>query len=314
MGEMGSIARGGLGLLKDTYNDFSEDQSTRMAAALSYYTVFSLPPLLMLLLLVAGAVLDPREVERAIETQIGGLVGTVGAEQIRVIIQHAKHPGAGGPLTTVISVVTLLFGATGAFIELQADLNRAWEVRPDPKKGGIKNFLLRRLFSLGMVLAIAFLLLVSLAVSAALVAFGGVAERLLPGVSEAVLQVGNAIGSFIVITLLFAAMFKVLPDAVIAWRDAIFGGAATTFLFVIGKYLIGLYLGKSNPGSAYGAAGSLAIVFVWVYYSSIILFFGAELTQAWAKRRGRELVPKDGAERVVEEVRRGEESGERETR
>jgi membrane protein len=207
-------------------------------------------------------------------------------------------------LTTILSIAALLFGATGAFGQLQSAINRAWEVMPDPDKGGLKAVLLKRVFSFGMILSIAFLLLVSLVLSALLSAFGTALNQYLPsGLSGPLVQVINQLISLLVITLLFAAIFKVLPDARVAWRDVWVGAAFTAVLFVIGKYLIGLYLGHSNPGEAFGAAGSLAVMFIWVYYSSMILLFGAEFTQVWAKRHGSGIAPDRGAVRVLEERR-----------
>jgi membrane protein len=294
----------GLGLLKESGKEFMADDSTTQAAALSYYTIFSLPPLLLLILLILGAVLDPREVQAQLEGQLGGLMGPSAAGQVRTILQQAHQPGSGGPLATVLSIAALLFGATGAFGQLQAALNRAWEVTPDPEKGGIKAVLLKRVFSFGMVLSIAFLLLVSLAVSAALSAFGGALGAVLPsGVSATLLQVINQLLSLLVIAALFAAIFKVLPDARVSWRNVWVGAGFTAVLFVLGKFLIGFYLGRSNPGQAFGAAGSLAVMFVWIYYSSMILLFGAEFTQIWAKRHGSGIAPDKGAVRVLEEKR-----------
>jgi membrane protein len=288
-------------LLKDSGRDFVEDDCSTQAAALSYYTVFSLPPLLLLLLMLVGALVDRRKVEGAIQTQINSLMGSGAAEQIRTILQFAHRPGSGGIIATVVGLVTLLLGAAGAFGQLQAALNRAWEVVPDPQQGGLKAFLIKRVFSFGMVLSVAFLLLVSLVLSAALSGLGDRLGDMLPeGLSSTLLQVLNQVLSFVVITALFAAIFKVLPDATAAWRDVWVGAAVTALLFVLGKYLIGLYLGRSNPGEAFGAAGSLALILVWIYYSSMILLFGAEFTQAWAEKRGSGVAPEKGAVRVNE--------------
>ena len=292
-----------LALLKSSGADFVEDDCPTQAAALSYYTIFSLPPLLMVLLLILGALVDPQDIRGQLEAQMGALMGPTATEQIRAILAQLHQPG-GNALATVLSIGGLVLGATGAFGQLQAALNRAWEVAPDPKQGGLKAFVIKRLFSFGMVLSVAFLLLVSLVLSAALSAFGGALGRMLPdGLSTTVLQVVNFAVSFVVITALFATIFKVLPDARVAWRDVWVGGAVTALLFVIGKFLIGFYLGRSNPGQAFGAAGSLAVLFVWVYYSSMILLFGAEFTQAWAERNGNPIKPERGAVRVVEETK-----------
>jgi membrane protein len=291
-------------LLKSSVSDFLEDDCSTQAAALSYYTIFSLPPLLAVLLMILGSVLDPRDVQGQLEYQIGALMGPTAAGQIRTILQLAHRPEARGALPTVLSVGALVLGATGAFGQLQAALNRAWEVAPDPAQGGLKQFLLKRVFSFGMVFVVAFFLLVSLAVSAALSAFGGALSAMLPGwVSTTLLQIVNQIVSLVVVTVLFAAMFKVLPDAKVAWRDVWVGAFVTAVLFVVGKFLIGFYLGRTNPGEAFGAAASLAVLFVWVYYSSMILLFGAEFTESWADRRGSGIAPQRGAVRVVEERR-----------
>ncbi|MGH7513003.1 MAG: YihY/virulence factor BrkB family protein [Gemmatimonadales bacterium] len=293
--------RQALSLLKSSGSDFLEDDCPTQAAALSYYTIFSLPPLLMVLLLILGALVNPHDIRGQLEAQIGALMGPTATEQIRTILAQLHQPGSDNALRTVLSIGGLVLGATGAFGQLQAALNRAWEVAPDPR-AGLKAFLVKRLFSFGMILSVAFLLLVSLVLSAALSAFGGAVARMLPdGLSATVLQVVNLAVSFVVITALFATIFKVLPDARVAWRDVWVGATVTALLFVIGKFLIGFYLGRSNPGQAFGAAGSLAVLFVWVYYSSMILLFGAEFTQAWIERDGNSIAPERGAVRVVEE-------------
>lgn len=288
-------------LLKQSARDFLDDDSPRQAAALSYYTVFSLPPLLILLLTILGAVLDPQEVQGMIQGQIGSMVSPQVAQQIQSNIENADHPGSGGTLATVLGVAALLFGATGAFAALQAALNQAWEVKPDPDQGGLKIFFLKRVLSFGMILGIAFLLLVSLVLSALLSAFGDALGGMMPGgLSGPVLYMLNLVISLAVFTLLFAAMFKVLPDATVAWKDVWIGGLFTALLFVIGKFLLGWYLGRSNPGEAFGAAGSLALLLVWVYYSSMILLLGAEFTQTWAVERGSGIEPEKGAIRIME--------------
>jgi membrane protein len=295
-------------LLKQTIQGFSDDDCPTMAAALSYYTVFSLPPLLVLLLTILGAVLDPQDIQGTIETQIRSAMGPAGANQIHTILANAQRPGGdSGP--AILSVVALLLGATGVFGQLQAALNKAWGVAPDPTKGGIKNMLLKRVFGIGMVLGLAFILLVSLVVSAVLSAFGDQLSRFLPsGLSAPVLEAINFVGSLAVISFLFAAIFKVLPDAQIAWRDVRVGAVVTGLLFVAGKFALGLYLGHSNPGQAFGAAGALALMLVWIYYSSMIVLLGAEFTQVWAEQRGSGIVPERGAVRVVRETRRLAES------
>ncbi len=301
---MGSRAREALRFLWDTGNEFFNDRCPSMAAALSYYTFFSLPPLLILLLLLAGTLADPQDVQGAILLQIRGLVGPGGAEQVKVILGQAEQPGAGKPVATLLGLAALVFGATTAFGELQNALNRAWRVEPDPALGILRNLLVKRVFSFGMLLVLAFLLLVSLALSALLVAFGDLLLAPLPdGIGKTLLQALNAVVTFTVITLLFAAMFKVIPDAKVDWSDVWWGALGTALFFVLGKLLLGLYLGSTDPGQAYGAAGSLAIILVWVYYSSMIILFGAEFTRVWAERYGTGIQPSEGAVQVVEERR-----------
>jgi membrane protein len=294
-----------VGVIKDSVKDFIEDDCMDSAAALSYYTIFSLPAILVLIMLLVSSVMDPTDVRGGLESQIESLIGPTAGEQVRTIIQESEQRPRGGLLPTLLGIAGLLFGATGAFGQLQKTLNRAWNVEPDPHQGGIKTFLAKRLFSFGMILAVAFLLLVSLVISAALSGLGDRLGAVLPsGFSEPALQAMNQAISLVVITLLLAAMYKVLPDAKISWRSVWVGGAVTAVLFVVGKFLIGFYLGQSNPGQAYGAAGSLAVLLLWVYYSSLILLFGAEFTETWAERRGHGIEPEPGAVRVRREKQR----------
>lgn len=288
-------------ILKLTLNEFWEDNCPRLAAAISYYTVFSLPPLLVLVITVASLFIDPETVRGTLNQQVVELVGEDAARQIETMIELAERPGAEGPVATVIGIVTFLFGATVAFAQLQAALNEVWEVKPDPGQGAIKNFAIKRVLSFAMILGIALLLLVSLLISAALSIVVNKLEVLIPeGVSGPLLIAVNTGVSFIVVTLLFAAIFRVLPDAVIAWRDVWVGAAVTGLLFVIGKHFVSLYIGNSNPGSPYGAAESLAIVLVWIYLSAMILLLGAEFTQVWAQHYGKRIVPAKGATHVIE--------------
>ncbi|HEX8906440.1 MAG TPA: YihY/virulence factor BrkB family protein, partial [Longimicrobiaceae bacterium] len=281
-------------LLKKSAQDFGEDECPTSAAALAYSTVFALPPLLILILMLVGTFVSREQVQSAMSGQVGQMIGKDGARIITTMITQAKQPG-GGPVATILGVAALLLGATGAFMQLQGALNRAWEVKPDPNAGGIKNFVFKRVLSIGMVLVIAFLLLVSLALSAALTAVGGAIGSLIPGASGVVVAILQTLVSLVVITLLFGAIFKVLPDARIAWRDVWIGALVTALLFEIGKWAIGLYLGNSNPGKAYGAAGSLAVLLVWIYYTAMIVLFGAEFTETWATERGSGIEPEEGA-------------------
>lgn len=295
-----------LRVLAGTVREFLKDECPRMAAALSYYVVFALPPLIVLLLVVIGTFLDPDQAREHVQAQFSSLLGPGAADQIETLIRQAESPGAGRGITALLGAGALLFGATGAFVELQSALNRAWDVKPDPSQGGIRNFLLKRTLSLGMVMGVAFLLMVSLVLSAVITMFGDAFSAFLPGgVSALLLQAVNAAVSFAVFTLLFAAIYKFLPDARIAWGQVWAGAAFTTLLFVVGKFAIGLYLGNSNPGQAYGAASSLAVLLVWIYYSSMIILFGAEFTEVWNRERGHRIVPEAGAILVDESAEPG---------
>jgi membrane protein len=279
-------------VVKAAAKDFSKDQCGLRAASLSYYTVFALPPLLILLIKIAGAIWDPQQVQATLETQFSGMVGGGGATTVSQMVSSGQHSGH-GTIATILSVAGLILGATGAFLSLQSALNAAWEVGPDPKQGGIKSLITKRLLSLGMVMGLAFLLIVSLAVSAALSALGKAI-----GNAGIVMQIVNVVISLVILAVLFAAIFKFLPDATIRWRTVWVGGIATAILFEIGKFLIGLYLGHSKPGNAFGAASALAVILVWLYYAGMIVLFGAEFTQQYAKSRGHGVQPKKGAVRI----------------
>jgi len=297
-----AVGKQALDLTKETFKEFFKDNATWKAAALSYFTVFALAPLLVLVLQVASLLFDPAQVRDALTGQFSALMGQDVANQVQTMMNNAERQTASGSgFRLILSIAGLLFGATGAFVSLQDALNSAWEVEPDPKRGGIKNFIFKRFLSLGMVLGIAFLLLVSLAVTAALSAVG---DYLFGGSGTVFAEGLNFVLTFAIISLLFAAMFKVLPDAKVEWRDVWVGAIATALLFVVGKFLIGLYIGQSNPGSAFGAAGALAVLLVWIYYAAIILMLGAEFTQAWMKMHGRTIEPEEGAVRVVERKER----------
>jgi len=295
-------ARGFLGLLWACINKFFSDGCSSMAASLSFYTFFSLPALLSLLLSLVGQLMDPAQLREAIVSQVGGLIGTAGAQQVTTIIEHAKAGTGPASFGTILSVLALAFGATTSFAQLQSALNKIWAVKPDPRRNQIRVFLVKRIFSFGIVVTVAFLLLVSLIVSTALSAAATRLTHIL-GTPAVVLQVGNSILSFIVIAGLFAAMYRYLPDARIGWRDVGAGALASALLFVLGKAVIGSYLGGTNPGSAYGAAGSLAVVLIWVYYTAMILLFGAEFTELWAERFGRGVTPEKGAIAYEEQER-----------
>ena len=281
-----------LKILKETLREWREDGANRLAAALAYYTTFSLAPLLVLVIAIAGLVGGQEAAQTQTMAQVQDLLGAEGREFVEGMIESASRPET-GLTATVIGAATLLFGALGVFGELQNSLNTIWEVKPKPAKNwvdGVKRFVLRRLLSFTMVLGIGFLLLASLVISAVVSALGEYIGSRWP-MADFWLGLINFIVSFLVVTFLFAMMFKFLPEIKIAWKDVWLGAAVTSVLFSLGKFLIGLYLGRSEVGNTFGAAGSLAILLIWVYYSAQILFFGAEFTQVYANRYGSKIVP-----------------------
>lgn len=288
-------------LLKQTASEYSEDKVSRLAAALAYYTVFSLAPLLIIAIAIAALVFGQEAAQGQIVGQIQGLVGRDGAEFIQTAIDNANDKKHTGIIATVINIAVLLFGASGVFAQLQDALNTVWEVAPKPEQG-LLNVIRQRFLSFAMVLVIAFLLLTSLVLSAALAALGNLLSGLLPGMGV-LWQIVNFVISFGVITMLFAMIYKFLPDAKIAWGDVWIGAALTSLLFTVGKLLLGLYLGNASFGSTYGAAGSLVILLAWVFYSAQILFIGAEFTQVYASKYGSRIVPTKNAVALTEEAR-----------
>ena len=269
-----------------------KDNCLRLAASLAYYTALSLAPLLLLIVGVVGLVLNRQQVATQLATQLEGLMGQAGRELVTSILTTTSPQGS--LLATVIGLVTLFIGATAVFGELQATLNLIWEVRPAPTHGvwaGIWAVLRERLFSLALVLALAFLLLVSLVISAVLAG----AAAWLQGPEQALMsRLLELAVSLLVLTFVFALLYMYVPDAEIGWQDVWLGGGITAVLFSLGKTAIGFYLGQASVGSAYGAAGSLVVLLVWVYYSALIMFFGAEFTHAWATRQG-EVTPQPHA-------------------
>jgi len=270
--------------LKELAREYWANRPMELAAALSYYTLLSLAPLVLMTVAVAGLIFERATVERRIVTEMGLLIGSEGSEVVQTVLRHARDP-AKGTLSVVIGTAVLLLGATTVFAQLQSSLNRIWKVEESSQgsAGMLWLFVKERLLSLAMVLAVGFLLLVSLVISAAVAAIG----EALGGVSNAgiVLEALNLLVSLIVVTALFATIFKVLPDAPVAWRDVWAGAVTTSVLFTVGKSLIGLYLGRTSIGSPYGAAGSLVVMTVWVFYASMIVFLGAELTYLRSKQR-----------------------------
>jgi membrane protein len=273
-------------LLAESFSAWSRHKAPRLGASLAFYTLLSLTPLLLVVVSIVGLFFGHRAAERDVIRQVAMLVGPQGAKAIRALLE-GSHNATHGVIATILGLITLLFSSSGVLIELRDALNTIWEV-PTPNLGRLamlKDFIKQRLFSFALVLAIGFLLLVSLAVSAWISALGALSASILPAY-EAILHIVNAVISFVVISGLFAAIYKIMPDVHIQWGDVILGGAATSLLFTIGKLILGLYLGKASFISTYGAAASIVALVVWVYYSSQIFFLGAELTKAFANRYG----------------------------
>ena len=279
-------------IIKETAGDWSADKASRLAAALAYYSLLSLAPLLVIVIAIAGFFLGHDAASGRVAGELGAVVGSEPAQGIQSVVASAHAPST-GLFSTIVGIATLFVGASGVFGELQSSLNTIWEVKPKPGRG-ILGELKDRFLSFTMVLGVAFLLLISLVLSSLLSAIGTRFSGALPG-GEALWQMINFGFSLAVVTLLFGLIFKYIPDAKIAWRDVWLGAAVTAVLFTIGKFLLGLYLGKAAVGSSYGAAGSIIALVVWVYYAAQILFLGAEFTQVQARSRGREIRPNENA-------------------
>ena len=289
------------GLLKRTVMQWLEDQPFQLASSLSYYTLFSLAPLLIIVISIAGFAFGREAAQQQIVGTIQGMIGQQSAEAVQGMIQNASNEPKTGMIATVVGVITLILGAGGVVGQLQTSLNTIWGVAPKPGQG-IWGFVRQRFISYAMILGIGFLLLVSLVISAVVAsltnfigAFFGGAEIVAHGIDLGV--------SFVITTILFAMIYKFLPDVRIEWRDVWIGAGLTAVLFTIGKFLIGLYLGRSGVSSTYGAAGSLITVLLWVYYSSLIFFLGAEFTRVYASLYGSGVVPAEHAEPISAQKR-----------
>ena len=277
-------------IVKQAGLQWNEDNATRFAAAVAFFTIFSIAPLLTIVVAVAGVAFGDAAAREALVAQIGNLTGSTGAQAVRTILEQTQFT-TGGILTTVVAVAVLVWGATRVFAELQEAMNHIWNVKPRIEHM-VLGLLWKRAISFGMILAVGFLLLVSLVVSALLSAFESQIAQVVPsGTVRMVMWTANSGLSFAMITLLFAMIYKILPDAEIAWRDVWLGAVVTAALFVGGKFLIGLYLGRSSTTSAFGAAGSFMVFLIWIFFSVQILFFGAELTQVVANQYGSGVVP-----------------------
>lgn len=273
-------------VLREAADEWREDKASQLGAAMAFYSVLSLAPLLVIAIAIAALVFGEQEAKDQLAGQMTELMGPAGAEAVVELIQQAQQPRA-GTIAALLGLATLLFGASGVFGQLQDAMNTIWEVKPQPL--GVWGYIRSRFLSFAMVLGTGFLLLASLVLSAWVTGISDLLARQMAGL-DTLAQMANQLISFGVVMALFALIFRMLPDTNVAWRDVWFGAAITALLFSIGKYLIGLYLGTSSVGSAYGAAGSLVVLVLWIYYSAQIMFFGAEITQVWARKFGSRAV------------------------
>ena len=287
-------------LVKQTFQSWNEDKAARLAAALSFYAVFSMAPVLVIALAVAGQVIDRAEVEAQALQQIKDLIGPQGASFIQTVLENVRKP-TDSALASILGLVTLIFGAAGAFGQLQDALNTIWEVQARAGEG-LGRLVRDKFLSFVMVVVTGFLLLISLISSTVISALGGPLSGF-TSQSATVLQIINLVVSFGIIALTFAVILKVIPDVHLRWRDVWPGALMSALLFTVGKYAIGLYLAHSSISSSYGAAGSVIIILIWVYYSAQIFFVGAEFTKMYARKRGSPVRPTDRAKTVTEEAR-----------
>lgn len=292
-----------LSSLKEAFKAWNDRDPFASSAVLAYYTIFSLPGLLVIIVNLAGYFWGKEAVTHEISGQVQGIIGQDTARYVQDIVANASLSDR-TVISTIVGIAALLFGATGVFYHVQQIFNKIWEVKPKPKQK-ILTLLRDRLFSFGLILVIGFLLLISLVISAALSALSTwVANHLSPSLLI-VFRILDFLFSISIITFLFAAMYRFLPDVKIRWRDVWLGALLTTLLFVIAKFALGLYFGKSQPGSTYGAAGSVILIMLWVSYSGLILLYGAEFTRILAKRSGRVIEPKETAQEASGEATTG---------
>lgn len=288
-------------MLKQTGIEFFKDDPLGYSASIAFYTIFSMPAILIIAVTIAGSAYEQQDVQGSLMEQIETLIGPQSAEEVENILKNAESTTS-STIAKIIGIGTLIFSATTVFVSLQNGLNKIWGIRPKPERGVVK-FIFNRLLSLAMVISIGFLLLVSLLVDTLVVVFRNIVSEILSGMTYYFVAAFNIAFSLLVITLVFAMIYKVLPDARIRWRTVWVGAFVTTLLFSLGKYLIGFYLGNSSVGSAYGAAGSLVLLLIWVYYSSVLVLFGAEFTYVYSKARGYQIRPnKDAVIVKIQEV------------
>lgn len=285
-------------ILKNTFLDFIDDRGLKLSASLSYYTIFSLAPLLLLLISLAGVFFGREAIQGQVFNEINGLIGNEAAAQIQEIIKNMELSGK-TTSAVIFGSVTLLIGATTVFVEIQESINMIWKVKAKPRRGWVK-LLKDRLLSSSLIVGLSFLLIVTFMINGLLLALNEWLKSYFPDVTILLFQIINIFLGFAVITTLFAVIFKVLPDAKISWKQVRFGAFFTACLFMLGRLIIGIYITKSKTGLAFGAAGSLIVILVWVYYTAVILYLGAEFTRVYAEFNGSKIEPADYAV-VVEE-------------
>ncbi|MGK7396756.1 MAG: YihY/virulence factor BrkB family protein [Candidatus Cyclobacteriaceae bacterium M3_2C_046] len=289
-------------LIKETVTNWNDDDPWRLSAVVAYYALFSLPGLIIIVITALSPLLGDEMVRDEIYMQIKDLIGQEGARQVQTMVQNASLSDK-SMFQTIIGIGTLLFASTGVFFHLKTSINQIWGVKAVPKQAFLK-MLLDRIFSFGMILVIGFLLLVSLLISSALSALSNQITQLLPEYSIYFFRLLDIAINLVIITILFALMYRVLPDVRIKWKDVFVGALVTAILFVLGKFLVGFYLGKAEPGSTYGAAGSIILILLWVSYTSLILFFGVEFTQVYSKYYGTRIKPSKFAVRLPDPERK----------
>ena len=290
--------KNGFKILKAAFAGFMDDRALKFSASLAYYTIFSLAPMLLLMISLAGVFLGKDAIQGKVFAEINGFVGNDAAKQIQDMIKHLEMSGK-STISVIIGVITLVVGATTVFGEIQESINIIWQVKPKPKRGWLK-LVQDRLLSGSLIVTLGFLLLVSLLVNGALLALSDKLKTFLPDITLVVFNIINLGISFVVISVLFAVIFKVLPDVKISWKDVRSGAIFTTVLFLIGRLVIGIYIEKSGTSSTYGAAGSLIVILLWVYYTAAILYFGAEFTRAYADFKGIQIEPAEFAVHIEE--------------
>lgn len=281
--------KGIIEVIKNAFSGFVNDKVTKLSGSLAYATVFSMPPLLIVVISLCSIFLGREAIEGSIYQQLSSFVGSDTAAQLQEMIKNASLAGK-GRFAVMVGTVTLVIGATTVFAEIQDSINTIWGIKPKPRKGWLK-LLQNRFLSFSVVIGLGFLLLVSLSITTFIDNFGNRLMAKFPEVAVVVFYIINIILTLVIITVIFAVIFRVLPDAKIKWRDVFTGAVTTAILFMAGKFAISFYISKTNIGSTYGAAGSLVVLLLWIYYSSLILYFGAELTKAYAIKYGSKIYP-----------------------